>query len=493
MAETHFMYDSKRIIPAPPAVSIQKQYEKSADGTILNSIFVISINGVILADHGSPSSTGVFWDQPGYPPDENIPDISRLKAMLRKQEAMRELFSEEGHSFEIQSGDGSPPLKCNPRVVDISFAEGIWFQTCPYTITLQADVVYVNGQLFGEDGFDNYISDASESWTLEVDETPEGIDLPRTYRLSHSVSATGKRFYADDGQLVKAAWEQAQAYVLPRLGFSAFNASSSGVLNLPDYYGGYNFVRSEQKDVLGGTYSVTENFLLASGKALEEFNVETKSDASTGLTSVSIGGTINGLEVRDNNMQLISKKYTNALEKWNSVENSLLIRAQNYGGVSLNPIPLSKLVGKNDINGVITYSYEYDSRPTNLFSGASFESINIAQNYPADLFAAIACVGRANGPVLQYLSSRTEQGATLSIDLVMQPPSFGDGSEGALRTAFYNSSPRITQAAVFNTIFQAARPALAYGFSTEFVRTKTDNFDVKTGRYTFNCDFICGN
>lgn len=491
---THFMYNSKRIIPAPPAVSIQKIYNKTPDGTTINAGFEISINGTALADHGSPSSTGVFWDQSGYPPDETVPDASRLAAIMRKQEALRELFSEEGHTFEIQSADATAPMKCNPRVIGITFGEGLWYNTCPYTITLQADVIYINGQAFGEDDFSSvYISDASESWNLEVDDTPEGIDLPRTYRMSHTISATGKRFYDDTGTLVKQAWEQAQSYVLPRLGFSSVVALSSGINNLPDYYQGYNFSRSEQKDQLAGQYSVTENWILASGRALEEFNVETKNDPSNGLTSVSIGGTINGLEIRDQNMQLVTKKYTNALDKWGTVESSLLSRAQAYAGINLNPIPLSRLVGKNDINGVITYSYEFDSRPSNLFSGASFESITISENFPADLFAAVAVIGRDNGPVLQYLNSQTERAATLNIDVVIAPPSFGDGSIGALRTAFYGSNPRITQPNVFENIFQAARPGLNYNTAIELVRDKNENWDVKNGRYNFTCSFVFGN
>ena len=44
-----------------------------------------------------------------------------LKAILRKQEAIRILFSEDGHNFEIQPWDGGPSSKCNPRIQSIEF------------------------------------------------------------------------------------------------------------------------------------------------------------------------------------------------------------------------------------------------------------------------------------------------------------------------------------------------------------------------------------
>lgn len=490
---THCVYDNKRIIPAPPAVTIQKQYQKTPDGTSVGAGFALTINGTILPDMGSPASDGTFWTLGGYPANETVPDSARLAAFLRKQEAMRRLFSVEGASFEIQSANGSPPIKCNPRIIDITFAEGVWYNRCDYTISIQADVIYINGSSISEDSFSEYISDASESWTFEVDETPEGLDLPKTYRLSHTVSATGKRFFSDDGTLSKPAWQQAQAYVLPRLGYNAAVASSSGVNNLPDYYGGYNFMRSQQQDDLAGQFSVTENWLLASGKAIEEFNVEIKNDPSNGLTSVNIGGTITGLEERDSNMQLVTKKYTNALDKWNTVQGNLFSRAQNYAGVTLNPIPLTRVIGKNDINGQITYSYDFDTRPSNLFSGASFESITISENFPADLFASIPVIGRAYGPVLQNLSSRTERSCNLSMEIVVPPPTFGAGDVGTLRDAFYNSNPRRTQPDVFDAIFEAARPGLNYLTNKEFVRNKNESWDPKQGRYSFSCEWLFGN
>ncbi len=488
---TKVMYDSNRLIPAP-FVSISKQYQRTQDQTPIGSTFRITLNGQVLAFMGSPVSNRTFWDQPEYPADENIAAASRLKSILRKQEAIRDLFSTDGLLFEIQSGDGSAPLKCNPRVLDIEFREGLWYDIFEYTITLEADIVYINGQALGEDSFTELISDASETWDFETDETPQGIDKPRTYRLTHTVSATGKRFFDETGTLVKQAWEQAKDYVVARLGYSPSVAENAGVNTLPGSYGGYNFIRSSQQDSLGGIYSVTESWLLAEQPYLEEFTCDIKSDISTGTTGVTIQGTITGLEQRDANVQLVTTKYANASTAWATIEANLLSRAQSYAGVTLNINPLSKLVGKNEIAGIITYAYEYDTRPSNIFVGSLYEGITLTENLPADLFASIPVVGRANGPVLQYLGSIQERSVVLNIEVVFPPSSFGGGSISEVRAALYGN-PRISQPNAFNTIIQAARPALQYGTSIQLTRSQNETWDARSGRYNYSIEWVFGN
>lgn len=488
---SHVMYDSKRLIPAP-LVSLSKRYDRTADQTKVGSTFSLVVRGQVLSYMGSPNKSGVFWDQSGYPPDETVEDSARLQAVLRKIEAIRELFSEDGRSFEIQSANGTQPMKCNPRVVDIQVNEGRWYDIFDYTITLEADIVYINGTALGEDSFSEYIADASESWTFEVDEQAEGLGLPHTYRLSHSVSATGKKFFDETGTLVDEAWIQAQNYVLPRLGFDSVVALSSGVNNLPSTYGGYNHVRTSQQDELAGTYSVTENWILASGSALEEFEVSIKTEQGSGPTQVSINGTITGLEERDSNMQLLTTKYENALSKYNSIDSSIFTRAQNYAGITLNPVSLSKLVGKNEINGVINYSREYDNRPSNIFTGVLSENIRISEVFPADLVAIIPVLGRTAGPVLQYLNSKTERIVSLSIELVVAPASFGSNTTQHIRDALYGGNPRITQPEAFQKIFDAAQPINYYNTSQQFIRQASENWDAKNGRYDYSVEFLFG-
>src|SRR5690606_22804115 len=98
-----------------------KEFRKSADGTNIGSVFLITVTGRVVAYKGSPQSDGTFWTNTGYPADESIDADARLGALLRKKEAIRQLFADEGKSFEVQSADGTSPMKCNPRVISLEF------------------------------------------------------------------------------------------------------------------------------------------------------------------------------------------------------------------------------------------------------------------------------------------------------------------------------------------------------------------------------------
>ncbi len=418
-------YDSKKIIPAP-LCSINKEYVVSGDGTKLGSSFKLSIKGTILPHMGSPTSSGTFWTTSDYPPDEVNSSDEKMKSLIHKQEALRELFSEDGRSFEIQPWDGSQPIKCRPRVVGISFPEGQWFSTCEYTIELEAD--RIEGYLIGdEDNFLPYIKEAQENWQMEFQDQPESLEQQATFRLTHSVNAVGKRAWANDGTLAMPAWQQARNWVQPRLGIDVDRITASGVLNLPSYMQGYNHARTETVDELGGNYGVTETWLIASGAALEEFDVEIKTGIETGLTNVSIKGTVTGLETRDNNFQLLTHKFDNAEAKFATIEPYIFTRAQTYAGTTLNTEFLNKTVGKNPISGVITYNLDYDDRPSMCLSGVvenlKYETINVTDNNATDIFAALFALGREAGPILQGFETVSEKKREVSVELVVKPQS----------------------------------------------------------------------
>lgn len=476
-------YNGNKIIPAP-LVSITKEYQKSENGDIIGKIFRLTITGTLVTHMGSPNSTGTFWTLGGYPPDESIVHDSRMGAILRKQEALRALFATEGQSFEIQPLDGTQPIKCYPRVLDISFAEAIWVDRCDYTINLEADELYPKT----EDSFLSYINSANESWQLETDETPENIDLPRTYRLTHTVSAQGKKVYDELGALTMEAWQQARKFVLPKLGFDSAILLSSGVNNLPAFYGGYNHTRSEEIDKKGGNYSVTENWLIASGTALESYEISVESNTEDPITKVGIRGEITGLEQRNNNLQLTVSKYTNANTKFNQIYPFIFTRAQTYSGLSLNVLPRTQSVSRSPVAGTISYSYDYDNRPTNLISGAKSETISLTDDFDGgQKFASIFVLGRAHGPVLQALNTKEALTRQLTLEAVVTPETFGDLSQSAISSSFMNN-PRRNPATSgdINKIIEAANPNNLGGYSKVFREQPSETWEPKTGRYSYS-------
>lgn len=412
-------YDGNAIIPAP-FVSIGKVYQKSPDGSILGTLFSLTLTGKIFPYKGSPKSDGTFWTLSGYPPDEVKTDDQMLAAINAKQEALRRLFADEGKQLLIQPWDGSSPLQCNPRDISIEFAGGLWYNDLDYTINLQCDQILGLINSSDEDNLTVYISDAAESWQIELNENvPENEFQQQTFRISHTVSAVGKKFYNTDGTVTLQAWQQAQAYVLPRLGMDLTRLAAPSSLNVPSYLTGFNQVRAETVDERGGSYSVTESWLASSGSALEEFTISVQSGIQDGLVHVGIQGTINGLEVRNSGYAIQTTKYTNATTKWNTVQSQLLSRAQTYGGITLNPIPVTQNIGKNPVHGVYNYNVEFNNRPTYLVAGAKSEVITIHDAGGTDVVARVGILGRAAGPILQPIGTVTETTRSLNVEVVM--------------------------------------------------------------------------
>ena len=274
---------------------------------------------------------------------------------------------------------------------------------------------------------------------------------------------------------------------MSKIGFDASIITSSGVHNLPSYYVGLNHVRSENIDQQGGNYSVTENWVLASGYATENFSLNVSDELESPYKTVSLEGTVTGYEERNNNMQTVSSKWDNALTKYNSISNLAFIRAQQFSGLSLNIIPTTERVGRNPIQGVIDYNFEYDTRPMTLIEGVKSESINVGDNIGGELFASVFVLGRAAGPVLQDLSTKPANTRTLSIEIVVEPSGYTDRTVATIKNLLLNQKP--SQIEPYKTSIQNVIDAVNpnnNGFSTVFQEQPQENWEFREGRYSYN-------
>lgn len=470
------LYDGSKIIPVSTC-TYREEYRRAEDGSVIGVVFPITLRGTLVAYKGSPNSLGVFWTATGYPPDETIAFDSRLKAIINKQEALRCLFSHEGKLLEVVPFDGTAGWKCNPRILNIDFAEGPWFDKCDFTITMEADQIYNNLNPDCPPAFvPANVSDPTDEWQIEFG------DAPFSYKLTHNVSARGKKQYDEAGNLVREGWENAQLWVLPKLGLDTTRITASGVLDLPSYYGGYNYVRGENLSKYAGSYGVTESWIIASGNALEEYQVEART-GEDGKTRVTINGTVTGLESRNNSTWAGPNqyKYDAASGVWGyTVRPNLFSRAQTYTGLSLNPEPLTNVVGRNPVGGTITYSFEFDDRATNLVPGAKSETLNIIDQNQNDIFAIVPVIGRSTGPVLQTLGSRSEKRRTISLDVVMGGRLYGSGA---------TSAPRAQAAAIIASYApnQANGPTADYVI---FLEKDEENWEVLNGRYSRSATYV---
>jgi len=377
-----------------PFMSIGTSVLKNGAGEAFGAVYTITLNGTLLADQGTPYATKPVFDvgadahvrydfhpipdtHPAsyatskvgpyngfdnvlgadkYPIKQKVPPNEASHALFVKQKALRALFARDGQRVELSNwSDDEETIICYPRVLDISFEEGIYVDKCDYTITLEADTllnsklhVDAEGSLILGDGIARsglleqdllrdttkqfhpdqhpilaslsgaFINDFSEDWSLEIDESAtEQPHINRSYRITHTINATGKTHYGpenntEDKIVKRKAWEQAKLFVQNKLCNSIQDLYPNknrhtldgevippkigkGIIDLHDAYQGYNHTRTEQINESAGSYSVTETFLLASGNAYETYNMSISSDVSSPFVSVSIDGNVKGL------------------------------------------------------------------------------------------------------------------------------------------------------------------------------------------------------
>ncbi len=444
-------YDGKAIIPAP-FFSSQKTSVEAA-GQKLDGFLTITLKGKLVAYKGSPNSSGVFWDQPDYPPDETLADNQRLHSILAKQKALQALFSVDGKVLLVQPPDGSAPTQYNVTVKDVLFEAGNWVEECEYSITLEAP---------SPDEAGDNISEASEQWDLEPDEKLVAYSIKRV------VSAKGRAKYDVTGALLKAGWECARDYVLSKrgLGMKPDRMSGPGVLDATELEA-FDYVRHQSLNEMDGSFTVSEawvGFDRAGGApAIDEFTVNTRQD-ETGKVTVGMEGQIRGLLQRNDDFSVSKSRYENASAKLDAVSPTFKTRAETISGFTLNPIAVSTQTGRNELAGTISYSAEYDNRPLPIVAGSLSESVTVTDANPADVFASIAVLGRAQGPVLQPIDTVTSRKREASIEVVMP-----------VKTLSFSPEPPATDLLVLSI-----RPP---GLQV-FLDQDTSSFNVRTGRYT---------
>jgi len=546
-----------------PLASISTNILKNGAGEAFGVNYTITLNGTLIGDLGSPysfkqdGSRYPFYEPiPGAtptlvgpygsfdsnrshyhdaaqdrPPRQQVASEEALDALESKQKALRALFSRDGQRFELSDwNDDEATIICYPRLVDISFEEGLYVDITKYSITLEADTlldktlsVDTEGSLIARDGLARegtkeyqllaslsgaFVSSFSEDWAIEVDEAmAESVDSPRSYRITHNLSATGKTHYGVDelGDPIKyKAWEQARSFVQNRLSddlsASYLNVPGligSGSLNLIDSYQGYNQIRTENVSASEGTYSVSETYLIASGSAYENYDMSATTSTDSPYVSVSINGSIKGLSQIPasgyNKPGDGLSAYDTALSKYHSVTNNgsfginsdVYKRVNNAVAVQVNSQPTNTNISMNEHAGTISYALQFDTRPTNIISGVLTENISVTDTYPGDVFAVIPVIGRSTGPIIQYIGGRTEYRRDVSIDLTLDYPKLSYGSN---RSSLLLRKPSVVEptATQLASLLEELSPMNEAGVRKYYLSPPQENWNPKDGSYNLS-------
>lgn len=398
------IYNSSKIIPAP-LVIVSEEVIQSPDGRKIGTTYALTLNGTIVSDKGSPQDGtlvganwggpyGLFWQGSNYPADELISVGSKLNAIEIKQQALRSLFSEDGKWLEFQSPNGDAPLKCQPRLRSIQFPDGIWVQTCPYTIILECDLLYLNGSpVSNTPTHDELISNASETWQIQEGETK------RTYSVSHTLSAVGKNAFDSLGNPIGYPWQIAKDFVFNRLGvgyagignFSTISVSSLvsssalglGTINFTGLLP-FNFSRNENIDEIGGSYTLTENWVFCPTSGTDVYSVSVKRISEEPYTTLnaSIQGRIIGYST---NLFDYDQRVKSAQLVWSQALPQLYSRVSEYigaTGISLNIDAVQAAYDINPIDGTIDYNYSFDNK--SYAASGIFETFTISKKISPD-------------------------------------------------------------------------------------------------------------
>ena len=359
-----------------PLISMSANVLKTGGSEAFGVTYQITLTGKLLANQGSPyaanmlgarntyasgvtpnsvgpygafdNNTSHFHDaEQDRPTPQLVSSEEALSAILFKQKAIRGLFEKDFYEVEITdwNDDSATAVRFFPRVISVDFAEGIYVDTCDYTIVLEADTLLdANNKVDTEasvaalqgggihktekeilEDFDGaFINSFSEDWSIEIDESfgetknsDLNIYMPQAYRITRNLTCTGKSHYEPQETKTYEAWEMARKFVTdklkkeeteyatdphsyyPNTGHTALMVPlrnlASGTMDLIENYRGYNHARTEQIGKSEGNFSITESWLLATGNTYENYQMSLTNSLDTPFIDISINGTIKGL------------------------------------------------------------------------------------------------------------------------------------------------------------------------------------------------------
>ncbi len=445
----------RKISPAP-LISINKTYETNEDGTKRGSAYSITLTGSFLPFRGSPSGSysslsQAFHTTGGDPPDEIfVGNNENFNNILRKQEALRWLFSEDGGILEWQPTNGQPPVKCYPKVLSINFPEGQWADRCSYVVELEAPWIYINGTTDLEDSIStDLVSASSETWSFEEVVGHEG----QQYKVVHEVNANGKLGYDGAGSPYgnKQAWENAKVFVDAMVNGTVDSSIMFAALGASDKITGHynNVVRIDQD---GGTYGITEEWLLSDSTTYEERQFTVEYNQSEDEYGVTYQGTIYGVNSGSSaggfaNMNAAKAAIPSAATARTT---AITYVGSLLGSKTIPSSPDKETFALNQQDGIVSFTYRWDTSDVST----AFISEEAQHSYSLDTLLNTLTFTQnikgkgstseerlANAKSAVYSNSvalalaKTLAGTSLSYNLVSVVKSF-DKREGSVRVSW---------------------------------------------------------
>jgi hypothetical protein len=388
VCEVH--YGEYRFIPAPLIEWVEEYDHDPNDKSRTIKTTSIKLDGVFYRAGGS------------------------FEQMYEMQKSLRTAFSVDGYEFKIVAGDGNATLPSGtaiisgiyPQIKNVTIEPDLQFNKLDYTVDLYVTEASVSGLA---------VTDLSETWELK--ENSDGWYLD----VSHSISAKGINTLASGTNAI----HNAIAAVKPKLGLSSLpyylpqytEPSASGGAATGFFEIGVN--RTEQVDPLGGSYSVTENFIIASGtNNYVHSQIGSFEESEDGIATVTLQGTIKGAGRTNYNLNggvgftyakngFINDVKPNLASNASGIYNAYKENYSDYYLFTTNPLSLS--ISENKYAGTIQYTVSYNDDPSeNLPSGILEASSSTQKTYGIRLKTTHPIPFRRLGNIIQDIKTTTE-------------------------------------------------------------------------------------
>jgi hypothetical protein len=172
-------------------------------------------------------------------------------------------------------------------------------------------------------------------------------------------------------------------------------------------------------------------------------------------------------------------------------------KASEQTAYILNPSPETVSLSENATKGSIDFNITYGVRPDRYFSGSVSENITVNDTLAGNMFNMVQVMGRANGPMIQDLHSRTEFKRELNIEVILHTAALPkrtssshslEDNEGAFR----NSKPTLDSAFrnELNRLLDIYSPASEPGIVKYYQMPPFESWSPLDGRYTCRVSWV---
>jgi len=205
-----------------------------------------------------------------------------------------------------------------------------------------------------------------------------------------------------------------------------------------------------------------------------------------GITvQATINGQIVGL-VTGSNANSPATKYANAKYGFAQITGLIFTRVSGEitdlgGGISypLTPSPVARTIGLDSNNGTVSYSYVFTNSPSTSSGVIASQDMEVTDNMGGRVFAIQIIPGRAAGPILQDIATRSERRRNINLSLALYPSGNTFWTFGDLEQIRSLASGIVDDA--FPTGTQN---------STWFIQNDNDTWNWKNGVYNRQLDIV---